>query len=61
MYEAFSEVEALLLSVVTSKPSVIPAGGTIVLFALLPKKPTISALLTFVVREGAAINRVLAL
>jgi hypothetical protein len=54
-------VESLLLPLVTSKSSNIPVGGAIELFALLPKKPTTSAPLTLVVREGAATSRVLAL
>jgi hypothetical protein len=61
MYEAPSDVEALLLVFVTSKPSTIPVGGVIEPLALLPKKPTTSDPLTSVVREGAAIKRVLAL
>jgi hypothetical protein len=60
-YEALSEVEALLLVFVTSKPSTIPAGGAIEPLALLPKKPTTSDPSTSVVREGAATRRVLAL
>jgi hypothetical protein len=60
-YEELSDVEALVLPFVTSKPSTIPAGGAIEPVALLPKSPTTSDPLTSVVSEGAATNRVLAL